>query len=255
MLGARAPGGRRGTRRPGRGGRSAQRAAGWPARCAAAAPAPTTPRIAGDGNRTAAARPAAPAHRQSPGRGGPPPASHARQRPASGTGTPHRGGIKITVARQHTRGIPDLGHLRLDAAPVTLGTNTVRSPGPAGSPASASGVKLPRTADWSPTTTGPGPRTQPHLQPSPAPPGSPIPRTVADAPACPAIDLAQTPTDQRADHPKSARPPATPTLAAQPPRSDLASRVTRRVVTVGNEALIWRSPNPAPRRHRRDLPS
>ena len=60
-----------------------RRAAGRPARCAAAAPARSTRRPRrGNGNRMAAARAAGPARRRSPGPGGPPAASHARRRPA-----------------------------------------------------------------------------------------------------------------------------------------------------------------------------
>ncbi len=122
-----------GTRRPRRGGRSAQRAAEQPARCVAAAPAPTTPQPRREnGNRTAAARAAAPARRRSPGPGGPPPASHARRRPAPGTGTP------VGRPRQdhRHRPAPRAGYPRPGSPPLRRGAshprNTVRSPGPAG---------------------------------------------------------------------------------------------------------------------------
>jgi hypothetical protein len=55
------------------------------------------------------------------------------------------GCIKITVASQHhcqyhMGGLPGLGQLCLGAAPIPSAQNTVRSPGPAGPPASAAGV-------------------------------------------------------------------------------------------------------------------
>ena len=133
-----------GTRHPRRGGRSAPRAAGPPARCAVAAPAPTTPQPhTGNGNRTAAGRAAAPARQQSPHPGGPPPASHPRLRRAPGTGTParpphqdHR--RQPALCARYPQPEPPPASARRQSPSAQ---NTVRSSGPPGSPASAAGVK------------------------------------------------------------------------------------------------------------------
>ena len=191
-----------GTRRPGRGGRSAQRAAGRPARCAAAAPAPTMPQPRrANGNRTAAARAAAPARRQSPGCGGPPPASHARRRPAPGTGTPVR-----RLHQDHRRQpAPRVRYPRPGSPLLQRGASHPRHRTPCAAPArplacQRGGVKPSQnrrlvSSDHGPRTSNSA--TRPAIACSVRFTDT---RTVADGTDT-NIDRARAPTDQRADHP------------------------------------------------------
>jgi hypothetical protein len=80
-----------------------------------------------------------------------------RQQPAR----PRRGRLQVTLtADPQPRGGPGLGGLRFGAAPVLPGANTVRSPGPAGRPASTAGVKPSQnrrlaSSDHGPQTSNP----------------------------------------------------------------------------------------------------
>jgi hypothetical protein len=131
-----------------------------------------------------------------------------------------RGGcIKITVASQHhVRGIPGLGHLRLGGAPVTLGTEHRPQPGsgrPAGQrrggkalPEPPAGLERPRPQDLE---LG---HTSCHR----------LLRSITDTRTVTDGTDTNTKIDQARRRgptrrlPQSARPPASPILAAQPIR-------------------------------------
>jgi hypothetical protein len=96
--------------------------------------------------------------------------------------------------------------------------NTVRSPSPPASPASAAGVKPSQNRRLACKDHGPGSRTRPHVLPSSAPSGSPIPGRWRTAPT-PTSIRPRPPTSQRGDHPTRARRPIGiyPTSGDQPP--------------------------------------
>jgi hypothetical protein len=96
--------------------------------------------------------------------------------------------------------------------------NTVRRPSPPASPASAAGVKPSQNRRLACKDHGPGSRTRPHVLPSSAPSGSPIPGRWRTAPT-PTSIRPRPPTSQRGDHPTRARRPIGiyPTSGDQPP--------------------------------------